>query len=276
MKQKLNDVLYPLGLTKSEVDVYYKLLAYDHVNISVLSRETKIPRTSLYTILATLQKRELARQITVGGHKEWQAASPEELQAIVNRSYQAMEKVMPDLVGRQGYKSLHKKGTVEFIAGEKTKSRGALRTLYSNLRALPKHEHVYIIEGLGSVAYRSGSFGSAYARVWQNLLTDASFVLHAVVSRSSLEEILALDKSTLQLFLKTPISLYVLDDDALDFSCDIVVHKEQVFFAHPPHNTAAIINYKYTADAMMSVFDSVVLSAQKVNLQAEVHKRLGI
>jgi len=274
MKQKLNDVLRPLGLTKSEVLVYYKLLAYDHVNTTALSREAKIPRTTLYTILATLEKRELARQITVGGHKEWQAASPEELQLIVSRSYQAIEQAMPDLMQRQGYKTLHKKGTVEFIADQKTKSRGALRTLYSNLRSLAKHEHVYVIEGVGSKQYKYGSYGVAYKKSWQRLLADASFALRVVVPRSSLSEMYAFEKSELKLFLQNPISLTVFDDEELDFDCDIIISKEQVFFAHPPYNTAAIINYKYTADAMINLFKKIEASGEKINFQEEVRNRL--
>jgi hypothetical protein len=274
MEQKLHAVLSPLGLKKPEVLVYYKMLAYDHVNTSVLSRETKIPRTSLYTILATLEKRELARQITIAGHKEWQAASPEELQAIVNRSYQAIEQVLPELVQRQGYKSLHKKGTVEFIAGQKTKSRGALRTLYSNLRALPKHEHVYVIEGVGSKQYKYGSFGASYKKSWQNLLTDASFALQIVVPQSSLEEILTFEKSNLQLFLQNPISLTVFDDTELDFDCDIIISKEQVFFAHPQHNAAAIVNYKYTADAMVNLFKKAAAGGEQIPFQEVVRNKL--
>ena len=274
MKQKLNDVLRPLGLKKTEILVYYKLLAYDHANTSVLGRETKIPRTSLYTILATLEKRELARQITVGGHKEWQAASPEELQSLVNRSYQAIGLVMPELVQRQGYKTLHKKGTVEFIAGQKTKSRGALRTLYSNLGSLPKHEHVYVIEGVGSKQYKYGSYGVSYKKSWQRLLTDASFALHVVIPRSSLSAIYAFEKSDLKLFLGNPISLSVFEDEELDFDCDIIISKEQVFFAHPPHNTAAIVNYKYTADAMINLFKKVEDSGEKIPFQEEVRRRL--
>jgi len=270
----LNNVLRPLGLKKPEVVVYYKLLAYDHVNTSVLSRETKIPRTSLYTILATLEKRELARQVAVGGHKEWQAASPEELQTIVTRSYQALEQVLPDLVQRQGYKSLHKKGTVEFIAGQKTKSRGALRTLYGNLRSLPKHEYVYVIEGVVSKEYKYGTYGVSYKKSWERVLTDASFALQVIVSRSSLCEIYAFEKSELKLFLNNPIDLFVFDDDELDFDCDIIISKEQVFFAHPPHNTAAIVNYKYTADAMINLFKKVAASAEKVNFQEEIRSRL--
>ena len=274
MKQKLNDVLGPLGLNKGEILVYYKMLAYDHVTTSVLSRETKIARTSLYTILATLEKRELARQVTVGGHKEWQAASPDELAAIVNRSHVAIAQAMPDLVQRYGYKSLHKKGTVEFITGQKTKSRGALRTLYSNLRALKKHEHVYVIEGIGSQEYKHGSFGTAYAQVWNNLLTDASFALEVVISRSSLEQIYSFEPSVLERFLKTPIKVYVLDDEALDFDCDIIISREQVFFAHPPHNTAAIINYKHTADAMKALFGSMSIQGEHVDVQNEIKNLL--
>jgi len=275
MKQKLNQILEPLGLSKSEILVYYKLLAYDHVTTTTLSQETKIPRTSLYTSLAVLKKRELARQITVGGHKEWQAASPEELEAIVNRSVVAVKNALPELVERQGYKSLHKKGAVEFIAGEKTKSRGALRTLYSNLRSLPKHEQVFVIEGVGSKEYKHGTFGASYKKTWQSLLTDASFALSVVLPRSSLDEIYSFPRADLEFFLKSPINLYVFDDVELDFDCDIIISREQVFFAHPPHNTVAIIKYKHTADAMKSVFDRVIDGAERVAFQEEIKRLLS-
>ncbi len=274
MKQKLNEALAPFGLDGEEILTYHKLLAYDHLTTTKLSLETKIPRTSLYLILDKLEKKELARQIRVGGHQEWQAASPEELLSKTSRAVEALKGLMPDLIQRQGYKSLHKLGTVEFTQGERSKTRAALRTIHNHLLDLPNHEHVYVIEGIASRDWKLGKFGTEYLRTWKRLLVDGKFILNGIFAESTVKEILSFETSTLEKLIARPLHVSTLRDSDLTFDSDILICKDRVIIAHPALNSAVVINYTHTALTFKKIFEALERSGQSIDLHKHIRAEL--
>ncbi len=274
MKQKLNEALTPFGLESEEILAYHKLLAYDHLTTSKLSLETKIPRTSLYLILEKLEKKELARTIRVGGHQEWQAASPEELLSKTSRAVDKLKDMMPDLTARQGYKSLHKHGTVEFTQGQRSQTRAALRTLYGQLLRLPDHEHVYLIEGTASRDYKLGKFGTEYLRIWKSLLTDGKFVLHGIFAESTIKKLLTFEPATLEKLLHRPLHIHTVSDADLGFDADVLITKNRAFVAHPPLNSSVVINYAHTAEVFRKIYEALERSGKRVDLHQHIRTEL--
>lgn len=274
MKQKLNEALTPFGLESEEILAYHKLLAYDHLSTSKLSLETKIPRTSLYLVLEKLEKKELARTIRVGGHNEWQAASPAELLSKTTRAVDRLKDMMPDLIDRQGYKSLHKRGSVEFTQGQRSQTRAALRTLYDYLLRLPAHEHVYAIEGVVSRDWKMGKFGTEYQSTWKRILTEGKFVLHGIFAETTIKNMLTFEQASLEKLLHRPLHIYTLGDTELGFDADILITKERAFIAHPPLNSSVVINYAHTAEVFRKIYEAIERSSRKIDLHGYIRVEL--
>lgn len=125
---KLIETLKKIGFSDKEAQVYLQLIHLGPQSASVLSRHTKINRTTIYDILESLQERGIAQSIKKSGSTLFSALHPSELIRFlerektemirkIERQQETVEKALPELISLEGNKT--SKPKVTFYEGEK-------------------------------------------------------------------------------------------------------------------------------------------------------------
>ena len=77
--------LIEIGLSEKEAEVYLSLLEGDSYSILVLSKKTKINRTTIYSVIKSLSEKGLVSETTINTKTNYHAESPDRLESFVNR-----------------------------------------------------------------------------------------------------------------------------------------------------------------------------------------------
>ncbi len=123
----LKTQLAEIGFSDKEASVYLQLIHLGAQSASVLSRHTKINRTTLYDILDSLKKRGLARTIKKKSTTLFETLHPKELvnflereklEAIrkVEKQQAAIQEILPELISLEN--TATSKPRVTFYEGE--------------------------------------------------------------------------------------------------------------------------------------------------------------
>lgn len=91
MSMKEKDFLKNIGLTDTESEIYYALLAYDGLSASALVKETSIQRTTIYHALETLEHKGLVFKRLQSGKQNYSANSPKNLQRYLDHQIDSIE-----------------------------------------------------------------------------------------------------------------------------------------------------------------------------------------
>lgn len=99
MQEKIITTLKNIGLENKEIQNYLTLLKLGTATVSKLSEETRIDRTSSYTILERLMDRGLVSYVIKNNVKYFQAADPRKLLSDLEEKKKEIETILPDLLG---------------------------------------------------------------------------------------------------------------------------------------------------------------------------------
>ena len=95
LKEKLED----LGLSSSEIDVYLSLLQMGPSQAGVISKSTKLNRTSTYQVIERLIRKGLVNYINKGKLKVFQAVSPKRLLSLQEEKVNLAKELISELDG---------------------------------------------------------------------------------------------------------------------------------------------------------------------------------
>lgn len=87
----LKQFLEEIGLNDKESAVYLALLEYDSASVKEISDKTAIKRPTVYTVLATLARKGLTSETSVGKKTRYQAEPAERLETFIERQKIALE-----------------------------------------------------------------------------------------------------------------------------------------------------------------------------------------
>ncbi len=93
IKEKLED----LGLSKSEIEVYLALLQMGPSQAGVVSKSTKLNRTSTYQVIERLMRKGLINYINKGKLKVFQAVSPKRLLSLQEEKVNLANEIVSEL-----------------------------------------------------------------------------------------------------------------------------------------------------------------------------------
>jgi sugar-specific transcriptional regulator TrmB len=103
-------ILEDLGLSENESRVYLASLSLGPSTIQKIAKAAEVKRTTTYTLIESLQKKGLINIDVNGFKKAYTAASPEQLELIIDQKREEFKKQLPELL------SLHNlKGGESFI-----------------------------------------------------------------------------------------------------------------------------------------------------------------
>jgi sugar-specific transcriptional regulator TrmB len=125
---KLIETLKKIGFSDKEAQIYLQLIRLGPQSASVLSRHTKINRTTIYDILENLQERGIAQSIKKSGSTLFSALHPSELIRFlerektemirkIQRQQETVKGVLSELISLEGTNTTKPK--VTFFEGEK-------------------------------------------------------------------------------------------------------------------------------------------------------------
>lgn len=133
-------VLGQLGLTESEIKVYFALLELESSTVGPLIEKAKVPDSKIYAILEKLKEKGLASFVVKNNVKHFQASDPKNLVALLNEKEEEIaaerkeleEKVIPYIESRRKLTEEKQEATVyESYAGLKS----AFNLILDNLNA---------------------------------------------------------------------------------------------------------------------------------------------
>ncbi|MBI2121048.1 MAG: hypothetical protein HYT94_05505, partial [Parcubacteria group bacterium] len=140
-------VFEEFGFSAKEGGFLVALLGMKRSTISALGKKTKMPRTTLYTIIEKLEKRGLIHKVRVGNHSEWEVLAPDALYRKVKNSVNDLKESLPELEKIYGAENTVQNRSI--ITYHETHE--GMKKAYESILKLPKGERVYSIEGVRSV-----------------------------------------------------------------------------------------------------------------------------
>ncbi|MFZ2985738.1 MAG: helix-turn-helix domain-containing protein [Candidatus Moraniibacteriota bacterium] len=96
-QMQISEQLLQFDLNKSQAEVYLALLELGQTTVIKLSQKTGIKRTTIYEVLAELEKKHLVAQTKKGSKRLFIAEEPENLERIMEEKKAKLEKLMPIL-----------------------------------------------------------------------------------------------------------------------------------------------------------------------------------
>jgi sugar-specific transcriptional regulator TrmB len=93
--------LQEVGLSKNESAVYLSLLTIGQVTAGPIVRDTKLHRQLVYQALEQLKETGLVSVLVIRGRQHFQAASPRNLQTILDRKRDVVKNLVLELLARQ-------------------------------------------------------------------------------------------------------------------------------------------------------------------------------
>ncbi len=143
MKQeKLQKVLEQMGLSEHEAAIYLSALSLGPSPILSLARSSGVKRTTVYSVLNSLQKKGLMFREVRGWKTLFAAERPEKLEAIIESKKNDLARALPDLSAL--YNLRGEEGTIRFYDGLE-----AVKSVYESLiQDVRPHEDYLVVSDL--------------------------------------------------------------------------------------------------------------------------------
>lgn len=122
----IRNALKDIGLSEKEADTYLALLKIGEGNISDIAKTVSIPRTTIYLILKSLQKRGLINFYLKKKRKYFVAENPDKLLYLVKRQEQNLEEIIPQIKAHH-YSSVVKP-RIKFFEGKE-----GVKTIFNDI-----------------------------------------------------------------------------------------------------------------------------------------------
>ncbi len=133
--------LEELGLKDKTAAAYLALLQLQKANAHQIAKEASIERTTVYSILEELTKKQLVTQSRSGKRITYLAESPARFQQLLFRQSEILKGLIPALIGMEG--KIKYKPTIKYYEGRENILRAYKDTLncreklFRNMAAVP-------------------------------------------------------------------------------------------------------------------------------------------
>lgn len=266
----VEQAFWDLGISPKETRVYKVLLEIRQGTISDISRHVYMPRTSLYPLLESLERRGFAHQLRVKNHTEWAPADPDDVYRQAKDAVKNLGDVLLEL----------KKITPLFGHGVKKseivfyKSVLGLKRAYESITKLRPGERVYSIEGNQSIKAKQKRFSKKSIAEWQFLFKKSGAILESIISEDTLDLLQKFDTEVLRAHRGRTIIVGVLPNALMDFDADIIIFRNTVIITIVSRDIAIILNSTEIAEAFRNLFFIAQQSGKKMDLNAYIEKIL--
>lgn len=173
---KLIESFQTIGLSEDHLRIFLILTEYGDHTILELSKRTKIPRTTLYTLIEPLEKKGVIFRSNELGKTFWSAMQPENLRGIfdkeifsISQAKNAYEEFLPELLKKRSRKT--KTPTLRYyfgVDGVKNVLRDMLN--YSNIETHSFWPIKLMVEVLGEEFFIEHNINRIRQNIWTKAL----------------------------------------------------------------------------------------------------------
>lgn len=262
---EIREILRGLGITKKEGEILLALYVTKRSTVAELARQSKMPRTTIYTALTSLFEKQIVIRAKVGKRELWEAVSPKQLLAMKQEHITSLKAIIPDLEALTTAIEITEKSTIIQYKG----LRG-LQKVYDMILGLGKGERVLGFEGGCSSVDKMKILPRAYSRTWQAEVKRKGIVLEVVVSDSLLDVIKNASLEMLDATKGRASIAYTLPDDVMNFQSDILVFGHHVAIISPKQLTAVVITDYVASIAFKQLISIACVVGKKIDLNAYI------
>lgn len=245
--KKIIEALIDIGLSEKEANVYIAVLNLGEQPASIISRVTKINRSSVYDILDSLMNKGIALKTDISNKTYYKVIDPTRLQNYIEnekvkflKNYERKSSNLSDIIEDMEKIKLLKptKPVVKYYEGERGLQEAYEDTLESkeDIRAYANIEEMH--KGLPHF------FPEYYKR-----RSDAQIFIHTIAPNNA-ESLKRgkLDKSEFR-------EIRFIDKDKYEFTPEINIYDNKVLFASWKEKMAVVIESEEIADFHKKIFD---------------------
>lgn len=136
----LLSALEQFGLSKKEAAVYYAALRLGPCSVLSLAKESGVPRTTIYSLIDSLERKQLLHREVRGIKDCYVAENPERLKGIFQARLDALSNALPQLTAM--YRAEGGESVVRFYQGYES-----LKSVYLELLKRVKINEDYLVLG---------------------------------------------------------------------------------------------------------------------------------
>lgn len=264
-----------LGLSEHENTVLF-VLGDDAWNITALSKEAEIKRTSLYPILGRIHERGLVKKVRKGKRTLWKRISAPELQ----------DKLFALAERHKGQDTVRKE-EVGIIASQESeyhlyRGEEKLFQIYESFGMLAKNTRLYGIQpNISAYSVMKKFPYDRLVKINGNIKKN-QIIVEALLQENFLEYYVAhlkkegKSKEKIRELLsayggRLAITTYV-PKDTLDFDSELFFYRDVVTFLDWQEMVAVVIKNKDIAGIMKDLFELMKLSGQRVDQNPKVNE----
>ncbi len=259
--------LRELGLNQKESNVLLALYALKKATVAEIARQSKLPRTTIYTALNKLLEKQMVMRAKVGKRELWEAVTPNRFLALKQEQVNQLKSIVPELEQLATLPEVVDKSTVVQYKG----ARG-LQRVYDMLLELGKGEHAFAFEGGRSSEKKMNVLPEEYSRSWQMTLKRKGIILECAVSDKLLEIVKQATPEMRQAAQGRATITYVLPDEVMNFDSDILVFGHRVAIITPKNLSAIVIADYMTSLAFKQLIKTACMMGEKVDLNAYISR----
>lgn len=104
---KIKEALVSYGLSQKEVDIYLFLLSNKDVPAYEIAKQTRIPRTTVYNLLESLESQKIISSWTKNNVKHFSAETPNRLKQIIKTKEEILLSIFPDILDMYEFDSMY-------------------------------------------------------------------------------------------------------------------------------------------------------------------------
>lgn len=265
----VRNTLKSLGLGQKEIETLLSLYSLKKATVAALARHNGVPRTTIYTALASLLEKQMVLRAKVGKRELWEPVTPQRLLALKQEQVAELKEIVPALEQLTALPERMETSTVAQYKG----LRG-LQRVYDMVLELGRGERVLGFEGGRSSEKKMAVLPQGYSREWQDAARRKGIILEVVVSETLLDVVGKASTELLRAANGRASITYVLPDEAMDFHSDILVFGRRVAIITPSLLSAVVITDSLTSAAFRQLLNVVCMMGKKVDLNAFIAQTL--
>jgi sugar-specific transcriptional regulator TrmB len=218
----LLSTLKQIGLNEKQAKIYLAALELGETTVKEIAKKAEIKRTTIYDLLDEMIESGLIKQTIKETRKKFIAASPEELQIIVQKREALLSQIMPALSSMSNVDKVRPK--IRFYEG-----REGLLEVYADTL---KHSGEILAFASADVL----DFGKDWVQNYINKRVQKKIYYKGILSISNVieKEFISLDQAQMR-------SSKVIDSQKYPFSNEIMIYGHQKIAIISPKDSLGVI-----------------------------------
>lgn len=213
--------------TDAEAKILWVLVEQGAMRVSKISRESSVPRTTVFSALSRLKDRGFVRQMSKGHKKTWKVVR---ISRIENKVQEGVSHFEREKEPKAAEDEIIGGVDTEGIGIKVYKGKRQILRAYEQMLTLSKSERVFVIQGNRSAKRAIEGLEENYLFAFHEKFKKAHIIMEGISGEYILDLFRSLDTPMLKSHLSRMLVMAVLPDKYIDFSLDVLIMRKNVIF----------------------------------------------